>query len=92
MISESKLVNVRDVETGVTHEIPAAEDRTYFHSIYYREPGGILFEIATNPPGFAFDESSASMGSDLMLPRQCESMRAQIEKFLPPLQATSAST
>jgi glyoxalase family protein len=62
-------------------------DRSYFHSIYYREPGGILFEIATNPPGFATDESAEAMGTGLMLPPQYESARQRIEKSLPPLGA-----
>jgi glyoxalase family protein len=60
-------------------------DRTYFHSIYYREPGGVLFEIATDPPGFAIDEPSEHLGERLMLPSQYESMRAALEQTLPKL-------
>lgn len=60
-------------------------DRNYFHSIYYREPAGILFEIATDPPGFAIDEPVESLGQKLMLPPQYESRRAQIEAALPSL-------
>lgn len=60
-------------------------DRNYFHSIYYREPEGVLFEIATNPPGFAVDEPVASLGSTLKLPAQYEPHRAQIEASLPSL-------
>jgi glyoxalase family protein len=60
-------------------------DRSYFHSIYYREPGGVLFEIATNGPGFATDEKAESLGERLMLPAQYEAARAQIERNLPPL-------
>ncbi|HXN35765.1 MAG TPA: ring-cleaving dioxygenase [Opitutaceae bacterium] len=60
-------------------------DRSYFHSIYYREPGGVLFEIATDSPGFATDEPAESLGERLMLPRQYEAQRAQIERALPPL-------
>src|ERR1700690_3557712 len=52
-------------------------DRSYFHSIYYREPGGVLFEIATDSPGFATDEPAESLGERLMLPRQYEAQRAQ---------------
>jgi len=55
-------------------------DRTYFHSIYYREPGGVLFEIATNPPGFTVDEPAGTMGTSLKLPEQYEPLRTQIEK------------
>lgn len=58
-------------------------DRQYFHSIYFREPGGILFEIATNPPGFAVDEPLAELGTALKLPPQYESRRAKVEAELP---------
>ncbi|HYO08192.1 MAG TPA: ring-cleaving dioxygenase [Tepidisphaeraceae bacterium] len=60
-------------------------DRTYFHSIYFREPGGVLFEIATDPPGFTADESPEALGQKLMLPRAVEAHRAALEKLLPPL-------
>ena len=60
-------------------------DRTYFHSIYYREPGGVLFEIATDPPGFAIDEPAEHLGERLMLPPQYESVRASLEQTLPKL-------
>ena len=58
-------------------------DRQYFHSIYFREPGGVLFEVATNPPGFAVDESVAELGTALKLPPQYESRRAKVEAELP---------
>ena len=58
-------------------------DRQYFHSIYFREPGGILFEVATNPPGFAVDEPLAELGTALKLPPQYESRRAKVEAELP---------
>jgi len=60
-------------------------DRSYFHSIYYREPGGVLFEIATDGPGFATDEPAESLGEKLKLPAQYEAARAQIERALPAL-------
>jgi len=60
-------------------------DRKYFHSIYYREPGHILFEIATDPPGFAVDEAPAQLGSHLVLPAWLEPERASLEAVLPPL-------
>lgn len=60
-------------------------DRNYFQSIYFREPGGVLFEIATDPPGFAVDEHPDRLGSDLKLPVQYESLRKRIEAQLPPL-------
>lgn len=59
-------------------------DRNYFYSLYFREPGGVLFEIATDNPGFATDESVAE-STNLRLPAQYESMRKQIEKQLPVL-------
>ena len=60
-------------------------DRKYFHSIYYREPGNILFEIATDPPGFAVDEAPERLGSHLVLPAWLEPERARLEAVLPPL-------
>jgi glyoxalase family protein len=60
-------------------------DRQYFNAIYFREPGGVLFEIATDNPGFAVDEPVETMGARLMLPAQYEGRRAQIERALPPL-------
>jgi len=67
--------------------LPVSEvrDRKYFQSIYFNSPGGVLFEIATDPPGFAIDESIETLGSALMLPDQYESHRAAIEKKLPKL-------
>ena len=55
----------------------------YFHSIYFREPGGVLFEIATDPPGFATDETVDQLGQSLKLPPWLESRRATLEAVLP---------
>lgn len=60
-------------------------DRSYFRSIYFREPGGVLFEIATDPPGFGLDEPVKRLGEKLKLPQWLEPQRAAIEKALPPL-------
>lgn len=60
-------------------------DRVYFHSVYFREPGGVLFEIATNPPGFTIDEKAEELGSHLTLPPWLESMRNELQKVLPPI-------
>ncbi|MDR6762746.1 glyoxalase family protein [Flavobacterium sp. 2755] len=57
-------------------------DRQYFHSLYFREPGGVLFEIATDNPGFTVDESLEELGQNLKLPAQYESQRATIENHL----------
>lgn len=61
-------------------------DRTYFRSIYFREPNGVLFEIATDGPGFSIDEPAAELGTSLRLPRWMESSRSRIEAVLPPIQ------
>ena len=60
-------------------------DRTYFHSIYYREPGGVLFEIATDNPGFAIDEPADSLGGSLRLPPGVEAHRDSLRQQLPRL-------
>jgi glyoxalase family protein len=60
-------------------------DRNYFYSLYFREKGGILFELATDNPGFANDESVSELGTHLMLPSQYEGNRKKIEEVLPKL-------
>jgi glyoxalase family protein len=60
-------------------------DRFWFRSIYFREPSGVLFEIATQGPGFAVDEDSEHLGEALVLPPAFEHLRAQIEPVLTPL-------
>jgi glyoxalase family protein len=64
---------------GITEKI----DRNYFFSLYFREPGGVLFEIATDNPGFAVDERPEDLGKNLKLPSQYESYRTRIEAHLP---------
>jgi glyoxalase family protein len=61
-------------------------DRNYFRSVYFREPGGILFEIATDEPGFAVDEPAESLGQALKLPPSLEPHRREIETALPPIE------
>jgi glyoxalase family protein len=61
-------------------------DRQYFQSIYFREPGGVLFEIATDTPGFAVDEQIENLGTKLKLPPWLESERQKIERLLPPME------
>jgi len=73
---------VADSGYGVT----AVRDRNYFNAIYFKEHGEILFEIATDPPGFAHDESLETMGEKLMLPEQYEIHRDQIERALIPFE------
>jgi glyoxalase family protein len=67
------------------HEVTAVLDRKYFHSIYFNEPGGVLFEIATDPPGFTVDEPLDELGERLQLPPWLEPQRARIEGMLTPL-------
>lgn len=69
------------LETGAA--VTPVLDREYFHSIYYREPGGVLFEIATDPPGFSVDEPVAELGTHLKLPPWLEPERVQVEAALP---------
>jgi glyoxalase family protein len=66
-------------------------DRNYFRSIYFREPGGVLFEIATDPPGFAIDESPETLGTTLKLPEWYEPRRAKIEAVLPKLKTIGSA-
>lgn len=71
--------------TGLGYSVSPVIDRCYFHSIYYREPGGVLFEIATDPPGFTADEAPGRLGTELMLPQWLEPQRAALAKALPSL-------
>lgn len=70
---------------GQNYNVTPVVDRTYFHSIYFREHGGVLLEIATSAPGFTVDEPAATLGEALKIPPQHEHMRAAIERHLKPL-------
>lgn len=72
---------VSEHRVGVTEQ----KDRNYFRSVYFREPGGVLFEIATDEPGFAIDEPIATLGQALKLPQGLEPLRSRIEATLPAL-------
>jgi glyoxalase family protein len=72
-------------------EITPVIDRQYFHSVYFREPGGVLFEIATDGPGFTIDEAVSELGSHLKLPPMYEAQRGRIERALPPLRLPHAT-
>ena len=72
---------LRELRIGATEQ----KDRNYFRSVYFREPGGVLFEIATDIPGFTIDETVEALGTELRLPDWLEQHRAQIEASLPPL-------
>ncbi len=66
-------------------------DRDYFMSVYFREPSGILYEIATDPPGFTRDEELESLGTALKLPRQHEHLRSRLEQHLTPIPPEEAT-
>ncbi len=75
---------------SLSYNVSPVMDRNYFHSIYFREPGGILFEIATDSPGFTVDEPLESLGSNLCLPRILEPDRDLIVARLPSLRLPDA--
>ena len=82
----------REQVASLGYNVSPVMDRTYFHSIYFREPGGVLFEIATDPPGFALDESPSELGTNLRLPPQYERVRPQIERTLQPITLPAKET
>ncbi|MAZ21054.1 ring-cleaving dioxygenase [Roseovarius sp.] len=73
------------MDTG--YQVTPVIDRDYFYAIYFRTPGGVLFEIATNEPGFDRDEDTAHLGEALKLPTRYEPYRKQIEQILPDIAA-----
>lgn len=82
---ENTLMAFREKIVKKGFNITPKIDRNYFFSLYFREPGGVLFELATDNPGFAIDEPVSELGKNLKLPAQYESHRAQIQKVLPSL-------
>lgn len=81
----------RQTLAKASHNVSPVMDRQYFRSIYFREPGGVLFEIATDAPGFTVDEPAAHLGAALKLPPQFEPVRARIEAALPRLRLPGAA-
>jgi len=77
---------VRAAVDGKVTGLTPTRDREYFRSIYFREPGGVIFEVATEVPGFLIDEDEQALGTALKLPPQFEARRAEIEAALPPLE------
>lgn len=73
------------------YKVSPIMDRNYFHSIYFREPGGVLFEIATDPPGFTVDQPAEELGKKLVLPAWLEPRREKIQRFLPRLTLQTAT-
>lgn len=76
---------------GAGQSVTPVKDRQYFHSVYFREPGGVLFEIATDAPGFLYDEDETTLGDALKLPPWLESRRERIEPRLRPLERASGA-
>ena len=76
---------VRPARSSSASPTAAIIDRHYFHSIYFREPSGVLFEIADDYPGFTVDVPLEQLGSVVILPPRLEPQRAEIEKRLTPL-------
>jgi glyoxalase family protein len=81
--SEAEQLSLREKLLTQGFRVTEVKDRKYFRSIYFRSPGGILFEVATVAPGFAVDESEAELGRELKLPEWEEPLRAEIEADLP---------
>lgn len=82
---DNVLMEVRERVVSAGLNITPKIDRDYFFSLYFREPGGVLFEIATDNPGFTVDEPLLELGTSLKLPTQYENMRSKIEAVLPEL-------
>lgn len=81
--SEAEQMDVRTELVSLGYNVTPQLDRDYFKSIYFREPGGVLFEIATDAPGFAVDEPADALGQSLKLPDWLEPRRFEIEALLP---------
>jgi glyoxalase family protein len=80
---DQQQLNIRKELTELGYQTTPVMDRNYFHSIYFREPEQILFEIATDTPGFLIDESPDNLGGSLKLPERYEEKRSDIEASLP---------
>ena len=88
---EQTQLELREKVAALGYNVTHVLDRNYFRSIYFREPGGVLFEIATDPPGFTVDEDPERLGESLKLPPWLEPRREQLEEVLPPLSVPAVS-
>ena len=79
-------LEVRKALMDTGYQVTPVIDRDYFWAIYFRTPGGVLFEVATNEPGFDRDEDTAHLGEALKLPRQHEHLRTKLEQNLQPIE------
>jgi glyoxalase family protein len=89
---EASQLELRENVSSLGYNVTPVLDRNYFRSIYFREPGGVLFEIATDPPGFAADEEPDLLGESLKLPPWLEPRREELVRVLPPLQVPAAGS
>ncbi len=95
-VDDDEQIEYRAKLLSAGYPVTTVQDRQYFHSIYFRSPGGVLFEVATDAPGFYYDEPIAELGNSLKLPPWLEAQRASIERGLPaferrPVQKAGAS-
>ncbi|MEM6385862.1 MAG: VOC family protein [Pseudomonadota bacterium] len=84
--NRARQLEVRDALMDTGYQVTPVIDRDYFWAIYFRTPGGVLFEVATNEPGFATDEDTAHLGQALQLPSQHAHLRDKLERVLEPLE------
>ena len=89
---EETQLALRGEVVDLGYNVTPVLDRNYFRSIYFREPGGVLFEIATDPPGFVVDEDPEHLGEDLKLPPWLETRRDRLEEVLPPLRVPAGES
>jgi glyoxalase family protein len=89
---EETQIALREEVSALGYNVTPVLDRNYFRSIYFREPGGVLFEIATDPPGFAVDEELAELGTHLKLPPWLETRRERLEEVLPSLHVPTGNS
>ncbi|MEO1637986.1 MAG: VOC family protein [Pseudomonadota bacterium] len=80
--NRARQLEVREALMDTGYQVTPVIDRDYFYAIYFRTPGGVLFEVATNEPGFDRDEDTAHLGEALKLPSQHEHLRAKLEGYL----------
>jgi glyoxalase family protein len=90
-VDDAHEVAWREELVGAGREVTPVIERKYFRSIYFREPGGVLFEIATDRPGFTVDEPAEALGTALQLPPQYEDRRADLKFNLPPIEVPTFS-
>jgi catechol 2,3-dioxygenase-like lactoylglutathione lyase family enzyme len=89
---EEAQLELREKISSLGYNVTPVLDRNYFRSIYFREPGGVLFEIATDPPGFTVDEEPEHLGENLKLPPWLEPRREELERLLPSLRVPAVGS